>query len=184
MMKRSSPRHARQTIIVPANYLVEAIVPDATPGMISRFALSDEQLLLAKIRSNRLIDHFTGFICYSLQTHLRTTIRGIGQVETDEIYIGIDKRGELYIVTVHAISKNKKDGTTRIEQDIAVCASKFPGLIAHNIAAQFIGNNRIALIELDQTKEGIRIASEKHYKLVSPEELLPEDLQKYQKQPL
>ena len=54
--------------------------------------MNDEQALLAKIRYNRLIDIFTGITCYSLQNHLRTTVPNIGQVEIDEIYIGIDKR--------------------------------------------------------------------------------------------
>lgn len=161
----------KQPMIVPSNYLVEAIIPDATPGMINKYAMSDEQALLAKIRHNRLLDFFTGLICYSLQTHLRTTIPKLGQVETDELYIGIDKRGAHYALTVRAAGKNKKIGAAQIEQDIAVCASKFPKLIAHNLAAQLIADNRIALFELVQTKEGIRVSAEKHYKLVPSEDL-------------
>ncbi len=64
--------------------------------------MNDEQALLAKIRYNRLIDIFTGITCYSLQNHLRTTVPNIGQVEIDEIYIGIDKRGAHYILPAQA----------------------------------------------------------------------------------
>ena len=46
----------------------------------------NEQELLAIVRYNRLIDIFLGITCYSLQNHLQTTITGIGQVETNEIY--------------------------------------------------------------------------------------------------
>ena len=67
--------------------LVETKIPDATPGVISRYAINDEQGLLAKLRYNRLIDIFTGLTCYSLQNHLRTTVPELGQVETDEIYL-------------------------------------------------------------------------------------------------
>ena len=56
--------------------------------------------MLARIRYNRLIDVFLGITSYSLQNHLRTSITGLGQVETDEIYVGIDKRGVQYIVPV------------------------------------------------------------------------------------
>ena len=35
-------------------------IPDATPSIIRRYALNDEQALLAIIRYNRLIDIFTG----------------------------------------------------------------------------------------------------------------------------
>jgi hypothetical protein len=63
-------------------------VPDATPGIVAKYSLNDEQALLAKVRYNRLIDIFTGVTCYSLQNHLRTTVAELGQVETDEIYVG------------------------------------------------------------------------------------------------
>ena len=35
-------------------------VPDATPGVVSLYALGDEQALLARVRYNRLIDIFIG----------------------------------------------------------------------------------------------------------------------------
>src|SRR5204863_2690797 len=60
-------------------------VPDATPGLIEMYALSDEQALLAKVRYNRLLDIYTGITTYSLQSHLRTSIDIGGeksQVET------------------------------------------------------------------------------------------------------
>ena len=71
---------------------MEIKIPDSTPGVIAKYVLSDEQALLARVRYNRLVDIFTGITCYSLQNHLRTTVRSIGQVEIDEIYVGIDKR--------------------------------------------------------------------------------------------
>ncbi|WP_058868439.1 hypothetical protein [Chloracidobacterium thermophilum] len=42
--------------IVPDPNLTETKLPDATPGLVSRYALDDEQALLAKVRYNRLID--------------------------------------------------------------------------------------------------------------------------------
>src|SRR5207253_1669897 len=80
------------TLVEPNPLLVEIKIPDATPGIIGMYALSDEQALLAKVRYNRLIDVFSGVSCYSLQSHLRTTVPGLGQVETDEIYVGVDRR--------------------------------------------------------------------------------------------
>ena len=80
-------------LIVPNELIGATKVPDATPNIIGMYALSDEQALLAKLRYNRLIDVFTGVTCYSLQNHLRTTVPNMGQVETDEIYIGVDRRG-------------------------------------------------------------------------------------------
>jgi hypothetical protein len=99
-----------QNRIIPSEMLAETKIPDATPGIINKYAINDEQGLLAKLRYNRLIDVFTGLTCYSLQNHLRTTVPGIGQVETDEIYIGLDKRGVHYILPVQAKGKNDQVG--------------------------------------------------------------------------
>ena len=52
-------------------------IPDATPGIIKMHAKGDEQALLARLRYNRLLDIFTGIACYSLQSHLRTTVGGV-----------------------------------------------------------------------------------------------------------
>jgi hypothetical protein len=160
--------------------LIETKIPDATPGVVAMYALGDEQALLAKIRYNRLIDTFLGITCYSLQNHLRTTVPEIGQVETDEIYVGIDKRGVHFVVPVQAKARHEKLGVIQIEQDIALCANKFENLICRPIGAQFIEENFIALFEFEMTDDGVRLAAERHYRLVPPEDIDISDLQKYQ----
>jgi hypothetical protein len=169
--------------IVPNKMLVETKVPDATPGIIGMYALSDEQALLAKLRYNRLIDVFTGVACYSLQSHLRTTVATLGQVETDEIYIGLDKRGAHYVFPVQAKGGSDSISVVQIEQDIAVCAAKFPSPICRPIAAQFMEDDLIVLFELEEGKQGISVTSEKHYRLVPGEEVTAEDLRAYRKRP-
>lgn len=170
--------------IIPSSSLVETKIPDATPGVIEKYAFNDEQSLLAKLRYNRLIDVFTGLTCYSLQNHFRTTAPDVGQVEIDEMYIGLDKRGVHYILPVQAKGGNDKMGVVQIEQDFAVCANKFPQLMVRSIGAQFMEDDLIALFEFDQTDKGIKISSEKHYRLVQPSELSSEELANYRKRPL
>lgn len=170
----------QQSIVVPSTMMAETKIPDATPGIISRYALNDEQAALAKIRYNRLIDIFTGLTCYSLQNHLRTAIPEMGQVETDEIYIGIDKKGVHYVLPVQAKGRRDKIGIVQIEQDIKVCESKFPNLICRPIAAQSLHDDVIALFEFEYGENEIKIVSEKHYKLVKSKDLTLEDLKSYQ----
>lgn len=165
--------------IVPNPMLAETKIPDATPGIVAMYALSDEQALLAKVRYNRLIDIFTGVTCYSLQNHLRTTVPEVGQVETDEIYIGIDRRGAHYVFPVQAKGGKDKIGLVQIEQDIDLCAAKFPQLICRPIAAQFMSNDLIALFDLEKIDDDIRISAEKHYRLVSPSNIAATDLDLY-----
>ena len=156
-------------------------VPDATPGIIAKYAFGDEQALLARVRYNRLVDVFTGVTCYSLQNHLRTTVPEMGQVETDELYVGLDKKGAHYMFPVQAKGGNDKLSVVQIEQDFAVCANKFPALICRPIAAQFMDGGIIALFEFEQADGSVRISAERHYKLVPPEEVTKVDLENYQK---
>ena len=104
----------KSSTIIPSEMLAETKIPDSTPGIIEKYALNDEQALLAKLRYNRLVDIFTGVTCYSLQSHLRTSVSGIGQVETDEIYIGIDKKGSHYIFPVQAKGGSDRVGIVQI----------------------------------------------------------------------
>lgn len=170
---------AKQSAIHPSSVLTETKILDATPGVIVSYSLNDEQSLLAKLRYNRLVDIFTSLTCYSLQSHLRTTLRDGSQVETDEIYVGIDKRGAHYVLPVQAKSAKDKIGVVQIEQDFELCALKFPNLICRSIAAQFMEDNLIALFELEQTTEEIKVSSEKHYRLVGPNELSSDELRSY-----
>ncbi len=171
-----------QAIIQPNEMMAKTKVPDATPGIISRYALNDEQALLAKLRYNRLIDIFTSVTCYSLQNHLRTTVPQMGQIETDEIYIGIDKKGIHYVFPVQAKGGSDALNIVQIEQDIAMCKSKFSDLVCRAIGAQFMQDAIIALFEFIQDGEKVSIISEKHYRLVPGEEVTEADLAEYQRQ--
>lgn len=165
--------------ILPREDMAVTKVPDSTPGVIERYALSDEQALLAKLRYNRLIDIFTGVTCYSLQSHLRTTAPGVGQVETDELYIGLDRRGVHYVFPVQAKGGRDKQSIVQIEQDMAICRHKFAALVCRPVAAQFMSNEVIALFEIAQQDQRIVVVSERHYQLVPQEEISEDELRGY-----
>lgn len=169
--------------IVPDEMLVATKILDATPGVVDLYAVDDEQALLAKLRYNRLIDIFTGVTCYSLQNHLRTTVKGIGQTETDELYVGVDKRGAHHVFPVQAKGGKDEIGVVQIEQDMMLGAEKYPGLVCRPIAAQFMADDVIALFEftVDGTDDGdeVRKVDESHYRLVAPSDLSREELDRY-----
>ena len=170
--------------IVPNQYLAVTKVPDATPGIVAWHSQDDEQSLLARLRYNRLLDIFLGITCYSLQNHLRTTVEGIGQIETDEIYVGIDRRGAQYIVPVQAKSERDQIGRVQIEQDIALCEERWSALICRPVAAQMMDNDTIALFEFELQDDDVRIVSERHYQLVEPEQMTTDDLQSHRQRPM
>lgn len=158
-----------QAVIEPSEHHLAIKVPDATPGIISMYALGDEQALLAQLRYNRLLDIFSGVTCYSLQSHLRTAVADVGQVEVDEVYLGIDRRGAHYVFPVQAKGGSDRLSIVQIDQDVAMCAEKFPELVCRPVAAQFVGSqqsDRIALFLFEDDGNGrAALEAERHYRL-------------------
>jgi hypothetical protein len=169
----------KETRIVPNPQLVTISVPDATPEVIRAHALDDEQALLAIVRYNRLVDTFLGLTTYSLQNHLRTTVEGIGQIEIDELYIGLDKRGCHTVIPVQAKGGKDQIGIVQITQDIQFAAQKFPGLRCRPLAAQFMDGGVVALLELALEGDEVRVAEERHYKLVTASQLDQAAIRRY-----
>lgn len=175
----------REFRVEPDATLAETKVLDATPGIIARYALSDEQALLAKLRYNRLIDIFTGVTCYSLQNHLRTSVQvepespETMQIETDEIYVGVDRRGAHYVFPVQAKGGNDKIAIQQIEQDVLLCQQKFKEMICIPIAAQFMAGDVIVLFSFESSDAGMRKSVERHYRLVAKDDVSDADLKTY-----
>lgn len=170
---------AKRHRIEPRKELLTIKIPDSTPEIIGAYALSDEQALLAKVRYNRLVDVFLGITAFPLQNHLRTTVKGVGQIEIDEIYVGIDRHGCQFVVPVQAKGGSDKHGVVQTKQDILCCREKFPNLLCRAISAQFLGNDRIVLFELAVQDDEIKVVEERHYQLVPAQEISPEDLKTY-----
>ena len=172
-------RLAKINRIVPRADLLPAKIPDSTPEIISANAMNDEQALLAKLRYNRLVDIFLGITAYSLQNHLRTTVGGMGQIEIDEVYVGVNKHGTQFIVPVQAKGGADRLAAIQTMQDIACCAEKFPHLVCRPISAQFMPKERIAMFELCLEGGEVMVKEEKHYKLAPASEITAEDLRRY-----
>jgi hypothetical protein len=165
--------------IQPNAGLAEIKIPDATPGVIAMYALNDEQALLARLRYNRLLDIFTGLTCYSLQSHLQTHVEGLGQVETDELYIGVHRSGAHSVIPVQAKRGRDSLSIVQVWQDWKMAREKFPNLVCRPVSAQFISSNVIALFEFEEADVLLRIREEKHYRLVKPEDLSQQELERY-----
>lgn len=170
-INRISPRHE----------LVTTKIPDATPEIVAAYAFGDEQALLAKLRYNRLIDIFLGVTAYSLQNHLRTTVKEIGQIEIDEMYVGVDKFGAHYAIPVQAKGGNDQLSVIQTSQDIDCCHQKFSNLQCRAVSAQFMAANKIALFELTVEDGQIKVIDERHYMLVPNEDISSNDLETYRK---
>jgi hypothetical protein len=162
--------------ILPSCNAYQIKIPDATPEVINMYAKSDEQALLAKVRYNRLIDTFLRVTAYSLQNHLRTSVKGIGQIEIDEIYVGVRNTGQQFVIPVQAKGGKDQIAATQIRQDLAYCQQSYPGLTPRVVAVQFVGTDVIVMFELALQGEDLRVVEEKHYRLVGASEITKEDL--------
>ena len=165
--------------VVPNPALMTIKIPDATPEIVSAHAMSDEQALLAKIRYNRLLDVFLGVSAYSLQNHLRTTVKRIGQIEVDEIYVAVDSTGRQFVLPVQAKGGSDQLSVVQSEQDLLWCRERLPDLICRPILTQFAADDLIAMFEVTMDDGEIKVVQEKHYRLVPAAEVTRDDLLRY-----
>jgi hypothetical protein len=161
------------TRIRPNENLISIAIPDATPEIIRLYKLDDEQALLAVVRYNRLIDIFLGLTAFSLQNHLRTSVKGVGQIEIDELYVGIDTRGCHYAIPVQAKGHKDQIGVVQTAQDVRYASSAFPDMRCRPIAAQFMTDGVVALFELTLDDDEVKVVDERHYRLVPAAEVDP-----------
>ena len=118
-----------------------------------------------------MIDIFLGITTFSLQNHLRTTVKLIGQIEIDELYVGLDKFGAHYMIPVQAKGGSDQISIVQTMQDIAWCEGRFPHLRCRPISVQFVSSDQIAIFELTVEDDEVKVIDERHYRLVPSREL-------------
>jgi hypothetical protein len=111
----------------------------------------------------------------------KTSVAGMGGVETDELYADVDRQSVQYALPVQAKGGRDHLSAVQIEQDMALCAEKFPVLVCRPIAAQFMREDVIALFEFELTDAEVTVRDERHYRLVLPEDLSAEELANYRR---
>ena len=52
----------------------------------------------------------------------------MGQIEIDEVYVGVNRNGQQFVVPVQAKGGSDRLGTIQTAQDIACCRVKFSSL--------------------------------------------------------
>lgn len=90
----------------------------ALPEPVQKYIGQDEQGALTQVRYTGLLDGFTGFEAYHLQSHLRMRVRG-REAELDDLYVGVDDDGGHHALAVEAkgvgetLNKNQLIRNTR-----------------------------------------------------------------------
>jgi hypothetical protein len=164
-------RAVKDSVFVPNNDAPLIALPDRTPEeVVERGTPSDEQAILATIAYNRILDLFLGCRLERKQSHWRTSVTGIGQIEIDDVYIGIDGRdGKEVVVTVQAKRDRDNINAVQIRQDIRACQEKQDGRVCRPVAVHYSSTTkRLALMEFSEVNGEICLANEKHYILRRP----------------
>lgn len=177
-------RLASPAKISPTNNRQKIKIPDATPEIVKKYAPgTDEQALLTKVRYNRLVDLFSGLTCYSIQNHLRTTVENVGQIEIDEIYLGVSKKGAHYVIPCQAKSPGDRFGIVQVMQDIEFCRQRYPNALCKPMALQFLSENDVAILELAVEDNGkmftLSVVDERHYQLTGKDEISEQEITAY-----
>lgn len=165
-------RTARSPFIEIQDGLAPVEVLNALPEIVEKHTVFDEQGTLSSIRYNRLVDIFTRTTCFHLQSHVRTTIEEEGQIEIDDIYVGVDQEGREYIIPLEAKSPDERDklGWVQVANMVKYAKQNYPALTCRPVCAKPVDKNTIVLMEFQPVDdyETIGITDIKKYKLVRP----------------
>jgi hypothetical protein len=149
-------------------YITE--IPEATPDIVLKYGGEDEQAILTKIRYNRLIDIFLSITAYHLQGHARSSVQDIGQVEIDDLYVGVDTEGRWYVMPVEAksIGPEERLGVVQIRQMILFAKQSYGELALRPVGVKPLEDGSYVLLEFDDEEELETIAVKRYarYKLV------------------
>ncbi|MGD1019277.1 MAG: hypothetical protein ABSA12_08145 [Verrucomicrobiia bacterium] len=158
------------TVTIPESLKVYPI-PYAVPEIVAQNLARDEQGLLTIVRYNRILDVFTGLACFHLQSHIRTQLPGHGQVEIDDLYVGIDKDGQGFVLPVEAKEENERLGLDKAVALTLFARARFPRLICRPIAVLRRGLHAFDCVEFEPAEElsKVVVLEMRRYQLVVEE---------------
>jgi hypothetical protein len=130
----------------------------------------DEQSLLTRVLYNRLIDIFTGLTCFHIQNHYRSFVTGVGEVELDALFVGLDKTGTLFVLPIEARSQAEIETINRVQvsQMTKLVRQDFAELRRRILAATALADGTIAVVEFNDQEDpdDIGIVSISRFRLI------------------
>jgi hypothetical protein len=128
---------------------------NAIPEVVEGLLRQDEQSLLTRVLYNRLVDIFTGLTCFHIQNHYRSFVAGMGEVELDALYVGVDKTGALFVLPIEAKSQaeNEMIGRVQVSQMAKLVRQDFAELRRRILAVKALADGTIAMVEFDGHEE-------------------------------
>lgn len=135
--------------------------------------------LLQIIRENRIVDSFVGFSCFSLPPHPRKTLSSQAQLTIDEMYFGIDKFGHKQVMPVVSLGKEQPLWLSMALRIWESYYAEYASDTCHPIITRFITEKVIAFWVFELSQNHFGLETERHYRLVRPDELTKEEMAGY-----
>lgn len=103
-----------------------------------------------------------------MQGHIRTFIDDSGQIEVDDLYLGVDMDGNQYVVPVEAKSVKEPLGVVQVVCLNAYARQVFPGLKLRSVAIKAWRDNSIFFMEFNDSldSESVAVIEFRRYRLV------------------
>ena len=169
---------AESTIIeIPNNPIQHAL--DITPLPVRRLlpanlAEIDEQGLLSVVNYCKLLDHFSGLQVYRLRSHVRKSVKALGQAELDEIDVGVALRDDEIPVIFPIEAKAADEPINRVQISSMVLFSNqyFPNMLVRPLVIKLDYNSLIHILEFNMSSEpsAVTILRSATYKLTLSKE--------------
>lgn len=101
---------------------------------------------------------------------MRTTVKELGQIEVDDLYLGVDQDGRWYCIPVEAKPAGNRDQLGRIQLSsmVAFSEQEFPTLPVRPVGVKRMEDGSIFFVEFTPISDPLQIQSRvyKRYMLV------------------
>jgi hypothetical protein len=141
------------------------IVLNALPCFLDKFISNERQFLLSQLRCSRLLDIFSGVICFPIYS-----VAG----QADEMYIGMQQDGKYHIFLVQVATGDRSLRVSDVRKCFDRYAAEFSSAVVRSIIVQAVAVNVIALIEF-RVETTVEFIGEKHYQLIQQDSIASVD---------
>lgn len=143
--------------IFPSQELSPLETMDLTPPFIHTLDLPGTSRLDSIIRYNDLVADALSIMADHVQSHLRTSLASVGQIEVGSLYVSTNAN---VIIPVHLSAKDETINGLKAAQNIRFAAEKYPQMTCRAIIAQLLDENHVVLFEVVPDGDGVRVIGE------------------------
>ena len=138
------------------------LVEDQTPSVARDFGMKGSPLLDYILRKNLILEQFLGSPVEHLQSHVRASVTGVGQVEIGSLFFS--QTGDA-IIPVCLVAKPGAFNLNKASQTMKYSSEHYGRLDCRAVVAQLLSDTKVALFELHGSPETPRVLQEAHFTL-------------------